>query len=785
MAQKKSRNRNAKPVEPEKGRHRGLLWGGIAVAVIAVGAALIYSYRGPNPGGEGKNTALAAQYVGSSACESCHGNEASAWRKSQHHDAMAQAGEQSVLGNFNNAKFPYAGLTSTFFKREGKFFVNTDGPDGKLTDYEVKYTFGVSPLQQYLIEFPDGRLQALSIAWDARPNKEGGQRWFHLYPKDRISHEDELHWTRPAQNWNFMCADCHSTDVRKNYDPATDKFQTRWAEISVGCEACHGPGSRHLEWTKAKSEGKLAAEYDAKGLSACLDERRGITWSVNAPTGNAARSQPRATEREIEVCAQCHARRGQIAEGYEAGKPFLDYYRPALLTTPLYHVDGQQRDEVYNWGSFLQSKMYANGVTCSDCHDPHSGKLRAGGNVLCTTCHLPSKYDAATHHHHNPGSAGAACVGCHMPTTTYMVVDPRHDHSLRVPRPDLSVKFATPNACNGCHANRDARWAAAQVKKWHGHDPQGYQRFAAVFSAANSGALDAPAQLRAIAADASHPAIVRATALAQLHASDSQPALETLAEGLRDRNPLLRLAALQSLVTAPTATRVSLAAPLLADPLKAVRIEAVSLLAPIAPDQLNAAQRAAFDRASAEYVASQRYNADRAEARVNLGTFYANRGEAAKGEEEIKAAIGLDPQFIPGYVNLADLYRSRGRDAESESILRDGLKIAPKNAMLRHALGLALVRLKRSDAALGELERATALEPGNARFGYVYAVALHSTGKSDAAIARLEKTLAAHPNDRDVLQALASFHEARGETAAAKKYAARLQAIEEKAASGK
>ena len=153
------------------------------------------------------------------------------------------------------------------------------------------------------------------------------------------------------------------------------------------------------------------------------------------------RSQPRATEREIEVCAQCHARRGQIAEGYEAGKPLLDYYRPALLTSPLYHADGQQRDEVYNWGSFLQSKMYANGVTCSDCHDPHSGKLRAEGNGLCATCHLTSKYDTATHHHHKPASAGAACVSCHMPTTNYMVVDPRHDHSLRVPRPDLSVKI--------------------------------------------------------------------------------------------------------------------------------------------------------------------------------------------------------------------------------------------------------------------------------------------------------------------------------------------------------
>ena len=485
-------------------------------------------------------------------------------------------------------------------------------------------------------------------------------------------------------------------------------------------------------------------------------------------------------DQEIEVCAQCHARRGQIAEGYAAGKPFLDYYRPAFLTAPLYYSDGQQRGEVYNWGSFLQSKMYANGVTCSDCHNPHSGKLRAEGNTLCATCHLPSKYDTAAHHHHKPASAGAACVACHMPSATYMVVDPRRDHSLRVPRPDLSVKLGTPNPCNGCHTHRDARWAAAQVTTWYGREPQGFQRFSEAFSAATAGALDAPAQLLAIAADASHPAIVRATALAQLNAADSQRALETMAEGLRDRSPLLRLAALQSLANVPLATRVSLAAPLLADPLKTLRIEAVSLLASVPGDQLSPEQRAAFERASAEYVASQRYNADRSEARVNLGTFYANRGEAAKAEQEIKAAIVLDPGFVPAYANLADLYRAQGRDAEGERVLRDGLKSAPNSAMLHHSLGLALVRMKRTDTALGEFERATILEPANARFAYVYAVALHSLGKVEAAIARLEKAYLAHPNDRDIVQALASFHQARGDSAAAKKYADRLRKLTDK-----
>jgi hypothetical protein len=196
---------------------------------------------------------VAANYVGTATCKSCHEAAYNAWRGSQHERAMQGANEHTVLGSFADAKFSYAGITSTFFKRGGKFFVNTDGPDGKLKDYEIKYTFGVTPLQQYLIEMPGVRFQALSIAWDARPKEQGGQRWFHLYPKERITHNDELHWTRPAQNWNFMCADCHSTNLRKNYDPATDHFNTEWTEISVGCEACHGPGSQHVEWAKSQS----------------------------------------------------------------------------------------------------------------------------------------------------------------------------------------------------------------------------------------------------------------------------------------------------------------------------------------------------------------------------------------------------------------------------------------------------------------------------------------------------------------------------------------------------
>ncbi|MCE3240745.1 MAG: hypothetical protein K0Q83_1252 [Deltaproteobacteria bacterium] len=742
---------------------------------------------------------IAATYLGATTCKNCHEAAYNAWRGSHHERAMQDANEHTVLGSFADAKFSYAGVTSRFFKRNGKFFVHTDGSDGELRDYEIKYTFGVNPLQQYLVEFPDGRMQALSIAWDARAKKDGGQRWFHLYPKEQITHPDELHWTKPAHNWNFMCADCHSTDLRKNYDSATNSFKTEWSEISVGCEACHGPGSRHLEWalsqippgkkggergfesrTKIPLNPPLSkGEESAKGLTVRLDERRGVTWNPNETTGNAARSQARPTDREIEVCAQCHARRGQIAEGYAPSKAFLDHYRPALLTPPLYHHDGQQRDEVYTWGSFLQSKMYAQGVTCSDCHEPHSGKLRAQGNAVCASCHTSGKYDAPAHHRHKPDSAGAACVACHMPSTTYMVIDPRRDHSLRVPRPDLSVDLGTPNACNGCHKDRDARWAASQVKQWYGRDPQGHQRFAAAFSSHSTGAADAQAQLQAIAAEASHPAIARASALSQLNGARPHSA-EALGAGAKDRNPLLRLAALQSLANGPSDARLRVAAPLLSDPLRAIRIEAASALAPVPADRMDPDQRAAFERAAAEYVASQKYNADRAEARVNLGSFYANRSDPVNAEAEMRAAIRLDPLFVPAYVNLADLYRALGRDPDAERILRDGLEAAPKNAMLHHALGLALVRLKRPDQALDELERATMLDPASVRFSYVYAVALHSTGKVEAAIARLKQTLLSHPNDPDVLQALASFYAGRGDGAEAKKYAERLRTVTNK-----
>ena len=731
---------------------------GTAVAVPSVAA------KDPEPG---------AEFVGSSACSSCHVNQYQAWLGSQHRAARQEASDSTVLGNFAGARFSYAGVTSTFSKRDEKFFVKTDGPDGKLREFQVRYTFGVEPLQQYLIEMPDGRLQALSIAWSVKE-----KRWFHLYPKERINHSDDLHWTRAAQNWNGMCADCHSTRLRKNYDPESNRFRTSWSEVSVGCEACHGPGSQHISWANARRDAKYAAEDTAKGLAAKLDERHGVSWTRDAMSATAHRSQPRTTEREIYVCAQCHSRRGQIADGYTAGKVFLDYYRPALLADPLYYADGQQHDEVYDWASFLQSKMYANGVTCSDCHEPHGGKLRAEGNAVCTQCHSPTQFDSPSHHHHAAGSTGAQCATCHMPTETYMVIDPRHDHSLRIPRPDLSAQIGTPNACNTCHSTRDARWAAAQIKSWFGHDPQSYQRFATAFAHSNAGAVGAVKELRAVAGDPSESLIARATALSRLDANANSETLDIVVGALRDPSPLLRIGALDSLSAAPVQLKSRYAMPLLSDPLRTIRIEAASALADVPFTSASADQRAAFDRAAKEYMDSQRYNADRADARVNLARFHALRGDTAHAEQELKGAIALDPLFVPTYVNLADLYRVQGRDADAQQVLRQGLERSPRSAVLHHALGLALVRARQSDKALAELALAAKLDPSNARFAYVYGVALNSAGRADAAIETLVKASAAHPADIDILQALVSFYRDRGNAAEAQRCAERLRDVE-------
>jgi predicted CXXCH cytochrome family protein len=740
-----------------------MLGGSIALIVHSTRSA-----RSRVPG-RAESQSSSVSFVGANACGRCHEHELKLWKGSHHQLAMQPATDSTVLGNFSGVTLAHGGVVSRFFRRGGKFVVRTDGLDDALHDYEIKYTFGVSPLQQYLIEFPGGRLQALDIAWDSRPRDQGGQRWFELYPNQKIAARDPLHWTGLNHNWNFMCADCHSTNLRKNYDPQTRTFNTSYAEINVACEACHGPGSKHVAWAEHQRDWK----QQNKGLLIALDERRDVAWAIDSATGNARRSSPRSSEHEIQMCARCHSRRALLHEDYVHGQPVEDDYRVSLLDENLYFPDGQIEDEVYEYGSFIQSRMFNAGVTCSDCHEPHGLKLRAEGNHLCLQCHSP-KYDSPAHHFHRAGSRGAQCVECHMPSRTYMVVDVRRDHGIRIPRPDLSIKLGTPNACNNCHTNKTAKWAAASVEKWYGQHPEGFQRFG---EALHAGSIDAPGagqSLEQLIADCAQPAIARATALALMADRFESVADVQEHEGAVDQSPLVRRAASRALSRIVPRASADLLSSLLNDPVRSVRIEAAEVVAGTPTDSLPAGVGKALSRAINEYVAAQELNADRPEAHLNLALLFVRQKQYGRARSELDNARSLDPAFAPAAINLADLDRELGREDEGERILVDAIRRSPGDASLEHALGLLLVREGRESEALAHLAEAAQLDPTNARFAYVYAVALNGAGQTNKAIDVLEDDVGRHPYDRDSLTALVQFYSEAGNQRRALAFANRL-----------
>jgi predicted CXXCH cytochrome family protein len=453
----------------------------------------------------------------------------------------------------------------------------------------------------------------------------------------------------------------------------------------------------------------------------------------------------------------------------------MDHYLPRLLDEGMYFADGQIHDEVYVYGSFLQSKMYHAGVTCSDCHEPHSLQLRQPGNGVCLQCHAAGKFDNEKHHFHKADTKGALCAECHMPPRNYMVVDPRHDHSFRIPRPDLSVELGIPNACNQCHTDKDVAWAASQVKKWYGRSPIGYQQFANALDAGREGDTGAGRLLAEQINQVDTPAIARASAISLLPRYLDQSTFGAIQKGLEDDDAKVRLASIGALEGLQPAMLVQLVFPLLDDPVRSVRIEAARVLAPVPVGELQGEQLSIYRNAADEYIASQTVNAERPEAQLNLANYFVARGEAAKAEAALNKAIELDDVFVPAYVNLADVYRMQGNDAEAYRVLSTAKQLAPDNADVRHALGLVMVRQNKTEQAVAELEAATRLAKDNVRYIYVYAVALNSTGKPKDAIEQLQIAHDRFPQNVEVLQALVSFNRDAGNAFTAERYMKKLE----------
>ncbi len=669
-----------------------------------------------------------SEYTGSISCKSCHETAYAEWTSSDHYLAMQPASDSTVLGDFRDVSFTSDGVTSRFYKEQGKFIIYTEGEDGQYHAYEVLYTFGYFPLQQYLIAFPGGRMQASRVSWNSRD-----KRWFHQYAGQKVDHRDWLHWTGNSQNWNTMCATCHSTDLRKNYDPDTDTYSTTWKEINVSCESCHGPGSRHIAYVNSPGyqQGQRIA---AAALSYGRD-----TVALH----------------QLNACAACHTRKSDIAADRMMSGELLDDMIPQVISNEYYFPDGQIRDEDYEYGSFTQSKMFNHNVRCSNCHNPHTGKTKLAGNDLCLSCHQP-KYNAVDHHHHQMGTEGALCVNCHMTTRTYMGADIRRDHSFRVPRPDQSVAYDTPNACTQCHTTRSDAWAAAAVVKWYGSERK--YHFSDDLLPGSLLNEESEEHLVRLLTDTLQPFIARATAAYYLGNVLTRTSGEALLKVLQDSKAIVRYYALRSLESFPPEIWQQHAYASLEDSVRAVRIAAGSLYHTVPAEAMSAAIRASYVSADKEHLAFLEYQTDFAVGNVMMAD-YRLRGGAL--EEAIQYyERGLRKDSLMNYVrlHLAVAYSSLGKTTQALQTLKEAASIDPFNSEV--FFNMALLEVEMNEQVLAKQHFEKAIQLGSDQPALYYNFGLLLLQQED--YARAEKILlrgyGLAPEEEDINYALAYYY---------------------------
>ena len=694
------------------------------------------------------------------ACLGCHPEQAAPWQNSHHALAMQEATSQTVLGDFNGALLTEGDTTFRFLKGEGKDFrVRIQQGEGEAREYRIPYTFGVHPLQQYLLELPGGRLQALTVVFDVEK-----KAWYSLYPDGAVGSDPAFSSMGRYQNWNVMCAECHSTAFEKNYDSKTDTYASTWAEINVSCQSCHGPGEQHVAWARAGAD----AEVERKGLVGALAE------------GHA--------DAQIETCAACHSRRHRVSPSDTVGGVFLDDFMPETLDAGLYEADGQILEEVYVHGSFLQSRMYASGVTCADCHDPHGLGLVREGDALCVRCHglepdprfpqlVQHRYDSVDHHGHDPSSAAARCVTCHMPTQVYMGVDERHDHAFQVPRPDLGGELGIRDVCTDCHQGKTADWAARAIADRHGPIRERGPEWAPVIQAARAGDGTELGRLLALTRPGAAPDIVRATAV-KLAALYGPAASETLAEAAKDPSVLVRNAAASVYAQRPEEERLKVLPPLLSDSSRSVRIEAGRALASVKEETLGESLSALRDRALSDYVLTQESVSDLPMGRFNQAVLQVEQGDYEGARSSYVRAIEIDPRFLPAIANLAQLESALGEGDRAEATLRSGLQGLPEEGELHYSLGLLLAQKGDREASALALAEAAALMPDRARVQYNHGLAEQHLGHVEQAANAFGKATSIEPLNPTFLRALVILYAQNGRWPQAQAVALRLIQLE-------
>ena len=683
-----------------------------------------------------------AHFLGDESCKECHQNQFKDWQGSHHDKSMQIATRTTVLADFKGEKFNSQGVKNRFFNKDGVFYANTEGPDGKNHNYKIEYVFGITPLQQYIVKFPDGHYQCLRTAWDSKKNK-----WFDLYPDFKVVHSEWLHWSRGGMNWNTMCADCHSTNVRKNYDEKTHSYNTEFALINVSCEACHGAGKQHVDDVH-----KFGDSYRNTG-----------TMQMTLDT------KPKEL---VDKCARCHMRREQISDKFNFEGTMLDHYYPQLIDNTIYHPDGQILDEDYVYGSFVQSKMYHNDVTCTNCHDAHSLKLKFKDNKLCTQCHTPEKYDTEKHHFHLTGTDGAKCINCHMPGKFYMGNDFRRDHSFRIPRPDLSVKYGTPNACTGCHKDKDDTWAAENFIKQHGIPD--YTHFSELLIPGLTGAPNALESLTTLAKDKSQPEIARASAVKQMSTYRNNKTVNDLLRFLNDKSPIVRAASVDALNEISNPEYINYFLPLLKDKKRAVRVKAFNALGALDESKIPAEYSFFYKKVKKEFFTYLDITSDFVGGRVNRANYHLKKGNITKAIEGHESALKIDPINNIVRTNLANLYYQNKDFMKAEKAFKTIIKQEPLYGPTYYSYGLLLSELKRTEEAIAQLEIATKYMPDNVRVYYNLSLLYDALKKSSEAEKTIIKGLQQIPNNESLLYLLAYHYKQVNELEKAKNIALKL-----------
>jgi predicted CXXCH cytochrome family protein len=614
---------------------------------------------GPRPG-----LADVPSYLGSAACADCHQTETQAWTGSDHHLAWTPPTAETVLGDFSGVTFSHGGATARFLRDGETYIIETQGADGRTASYPVVGVAGVDPLQQYLLEPEPGRTQVFDIAWDV-----AARRWYPVFPDQDASPGNGFHWTGPYKSWEARCAECHATGYSRNYDPTRHSYAPNLAEKGVGCEGCHGPGAAHVAWAKAPGLA-VPQGLTALGLTVDLGESQSV---------------------EVQQCMTCHSLREALSDGNPVpGRPYHDAFTLSLLRDGTFHADGSIQGEVFEGASFLQSKMFAKGVRCSDCHEPHSGDLRASGNAVCTQCHSPAGnpefpslplkvFDGPEHTHHPEGSEGSQCTSCHMIQRTYMGIDRRHDHGFRIPRPDLASTGA-PNGCTDCHAGRDAAWAAAVLEEWFPDSAHRGPHYATTIAAAR---LAPETQVQALLALAEWdgPGIVRASALDLLGPLGHAASAGRVGKLLDDPDPLVRAAAAGALRGLPPDERLELLMPVLSDPMQSVRVAAARALLDAQP-QPGSPALGALQAAMTEWQRGLMLRQDFPETHLQIGGAALQMRNWPMAEQAFLEAADMDPQLDEAWAMVVRIQAALGQADAATATLQRALAVNPRSALL-------------------------------------------------------------------------------------------------------